>query len=119
MSGRSVLRTAIGRDLWNTGKVAAAQAAGPVAARPYVRQGVPDLLAGGTGHAGADALMLAAAQVRIPSARLSTPIEDSIARHEFPGHSTDAGQKRRSRSEAGPVQHGNAPRPAKTACLSW
>jgi hypothetical protein len=31
------------------------------------------------------------AQVRIPFATLFTPIEGSVARHEFPGHSTDAG----------------------------
>jgi hypothetical protein len=43
-----------------------------------------------------------------PSARLSAPIEGSEARHEFPGQARDVGQKRRSRSSAGPVLHGNA-----------
>ena len=58
------------------------------------------------------------AQVRI--AVCSTPRRlEGFGRHgEGPGQSTDAGQKRRSQSEAGPVQHGNAPPRARTP-HSW
>ena len=59
------------------------------------------------------------AQVRIPLARFSAFVERSIGRYVFPGHVRDAGQKRRSRSSAGPVQHGNAPPPAGTARSWW
>jgi len=58
------------------------------------------------------------AQVRIPDCSTRRPVEGFERRGESPGHTRDAGQKRRSRSEAGPVQHGNALAPAR-APRSW
>jgi hypothetical protein len=58
-------------------------------------------------------------QVRIPLVRFSALVERSIGRYVVPGHGRDVGQKRRSRSSAGPVQHGNAPEPATTARSLW
>jgi hypothetical protein len=45
--------------------------------------------------------LIGGAQVRIPVVRFSTLFERFLGRYEFPGHARDAGQKRRSRSEAG------------------
>src|SRR5690348_1440406 len=50
---------------------------------------------------------------------LSARIKGFVPRHEFPARARNAGQKRRSGSSAGPVQHGNAPEPATTARLLW
>ena len=46
------------------------------------------------------------AQVRIPLVRFAALVECSIGRYVFPGHGGDGGQKRRSRSSAGPYNMG-------------
>ena len=58
-------------------------------------------------------------QVRIAGGPSRRAFGKALAEGEFPAQGTDAEQKRRFRSRAGPEQHGNAPPPARTACLWW
>jgi hypothetical protein len=70
-------------------------------------------------HPGHRAGFVWVAQVRIPDRPTRRPVDGFERPGESPGQSRDAGQKRRCGVEAGPVQHGNAPPPARTPRSWW